>query len=145
MVYKKCSHHTECIGGPFLFKEDAEDFIEEHIDDVVAILLETGELKEDQTIESKICSEKLTLDIQEHQGNAKGTKPLRTTRRGITEEEFQEELAKGGYKPQYPLDVKNPVYEHTSGSKLKVNMWAIEGYPQCGPNIHIEYYLEKQA
>lgn len=93
----------------------------------------------------ELC-EKLMLDIQEQQGNAKGTKLLKTIRRGISEEEFQEELAKGGYKPQCPLDVKNPVYEHTSGSKLEVNMWAIEGYPGCSPDIYIEYYyLEKQA
>lgn len=90
-------------------------------------------------------SEKLTLDIQEQQCRAEGTKLLKTIKTEITEEEFQRELAKGGYKPKYPLDVKNPVYEHTNGSKLKVNMWAIEGYPGCSPDIHVEYYLEKQA
>lgn len=49
MVYKKCSQtsHTERIGGPFTFEEDAKEFVEEYIDGVVAILLGAGELKED--------------------------------------------------------------------------------------------------
>lgn len=49
MIYKKCSQtsHTERIGGPFSFEEDAKEFVEEYIDGVVAILLEAGELKED--------------------------------------------------------------------------------------------------
>lgn len=93
----------------------------------------------------KELSEKLTLDIQEQQCSAESIKLLKTIKTEITKEEFQKELAKGGYEPEYPLDVKNPVYKHTNGCKLEVNMWAEGGYRGCSPHIHVEYYLEKQV
>ena len=78
------------------------------------------------------------------QNKAAGIKLLKTIKTEITEEEFQKELAKGGYEPEYPLDVKNPVYKHTNGSKLYVNMWA-EANMAPDAYIDVEYYLEKQV